>query len=293
MRSHHLFGVLVGLAVIAVLAAEASAMYHPALGRWMQRDPGPGGPVRVGAGQALARSRFVPRDPTGQYVDGMNLYQYVGSNPHGYLDPRGTRMVAGSSIEERTWEERELERERLNRSMQPAPPEPPSGVSGFEGGLLAGYGRSKVTCCTEDGTYRTMTFEKYCLGGIVGMGAYAGTVKGMDGPNCKPETYAGWFLEFGASIGPVSGFYDAGLEGDDWNPLSVEPVGLGFGWPRDPWSGVSEWGLGISKSLLQWKRLSAKCALCRYTHLPPPDDIAPGASGNPCPCPKSSGGTNP
>ena len=38
--------------------------YHPHLGRWMQRDPL-------------------------MYVDGMNLYEYVGSNPLMYFDPMG------------------------------------------------------------------------------------------------------------------------------------------------------------------------------------------------------------
>lgn len=39
-------------------------MYHPQLGRWLQRDP---------AG----------------YVDGLNLYEYVGGNPIGAVDPSG------------------------------------------------------------------------------------------------------------------------------------------------------------------------------------------------------------
>ena len=39
-------------------------MYHPTLGRWMQRDP---------AG----------------YVDGMSLYEYVAGDPIGGIDPWG------------------------------------------------------------------------------------------------------------------------------------------------------------------------------------------------------------
>jgi len=42
--------------------------YHPALGRWMQRDP---------AG----------------YEDGMSLYEYVGSNAGGAIDPSGMSMT--------------------------------------------------------------------------------------------------------------------------------------------------------------------------------------------------------
>jgi len=41
--------------------------YHPALGRWLQRDP-------LG------------------YVDGMGLYEYAGSSPIGLLDPTGTHI---------------------------------------------------------------------------------------------------------------------------------------------------------------------------------------------------------
>ena len=74
MRSKHLFAVLAGVAAVAILAADVSAMYHPALGRFMQRDPEPGGPV-------------APR--TGQYHDGMNLHQYARSAPTVYVDNMG------------------------------------------------------------------------------------------------------------------------------------------------------------------------------------------------------------
>ena len=90
MRATHLIAVLVGLVAIAIAATDASAYYHPTVGRFLQRDPGPGGPARVGAGRAApVGGRFIPRDPTGQYADGMNLYQYVGSNPIAHFDPTG------------------------------------------------------------------------------------------------------------------------------------------------------------------------------------------------------------
>ena len=89
MKTPRLVAVLVNLAVIALLATDASAMYHPTMGRFMQRDPGSGGMMaapRVGtAGPSVAGS-FLTRD---QYADGMNLYQYAGTNPVTRLDPNG------------------------------------------------------------------------------------------------------------------------------------------------------------------------------------------------------------
>jgi len=77
--------VLVAFAIIAG-AAEARAYLHPRLGRFLQRDPGPGRGARP-----VPASRFVPRDPTGseQYADGPNLYQNVRSNPITHVDPTG------------------------------------------------------------------------------------------------------------------------------------------------------------------------------------------------------------
>jgi hypothetical protein len=101
-----LIAVLVVLAAVAVFTTEASAMYHAGMGVFMQRDPGPraGGPARMGAGGApAATGRFIPRDPTGsnQYADGMNLYQYVRSNPSsGRLDPSGTIIVTVAGLGE-------------------------------------------------------------------------------------------------------------------------------------------------------------------------------------------------
>ena len=39
MRRNHFAAVLAGLAAVALVAADASAMYHPTLGRFLQRDP--------------------------------------------------------------------------------------------------------------------------------------------------------------------------------------------------------------------------------------------------------------
>ena len=97
----HLIAALVGIVAMSIFAADASAMYHPGMGTFMQRDPGAGGAHRLGAGGApAATGRFIPRDPTGsnQYADGMNLYQYTKSNPIVGTDPQGTIVVMLSGL---------------------------------------------------------------------------------------------------------------------------------------------------------------------------------------------------
>src|SRR5690606_13717795 len=78
-----------------IFADTASAMYHPGLGRHMQRDPngmqmGPAAP-RVAGGPAVSGG-FIQRDfnPHQQYADGMSLYQYVRSNPIRLVGRMGT-----------------------------------------------------------------------------------------------------------------------------------------------------------------------------------------------------------
>ncbi len=71
-------------------------LYRPPLARFLQQDPN---------GQALAianalamngqtRAVFASLSASTQYADGLNLYQFVGSNPNAWNDPSG--MVAGS-----------------------------------------------------------------------------------------------------------------------------------------------------------------------------------------------------
>jgi len=72
VRCNHFAAVLAGLAAIALLAADASAMYHPTLGRFLQRDPI-------------------------EYADGMNLTEYGGSAPAALADPDGLAAAPVSS----------------------------------------------------------------------------------------------------------------------------------------------------------------------------------------------------
>jgi len=97
MKSTRLTAVLVSIAAIAMVAPDASAFYHPTMGRFLQRDPGAGGAHRIGAGGPAVGDRFVPHDPTGQYADGMNLYQYVQSDPVAMVDPDGLQASQPSS----------------------------------------------------------------------------------------------------------------------------------------------------------------------------------------------------
>jgi hypothetical protein len=91
MKNIRMVAIAVGLTTIAILAADASAYYHPTIGRFISRDPGAG----RSATRPTATANFPPRDPTGskQYADGMNLYEYVRSRPTIATDPSGTTLV--------------------------------------------------------------------------------------------------------------------------------------------------------------------------------------------------------
>jgi hypothetical protein len=66
MKMTRLVTFLFSLATLALFAADASAMYNPSTGTWLQRDPGPGGMMattRVASGLANG-VQFIPRDPS-------------------------------------------------------------------------------------------------------------------------------------------------------------------------------------------------------------------------------------
>ena len=90
MRRICLVGLLVAVA-FAVLAENAWArgrMYHPRLARFMQRDP-VGTALEPPMARNVSSPQFTRQNPTEQYGDGMNLYQFVRSNPQRYVDPFG------------------------------------------------------------------------------------------------------------------------------------------------------------------------------------------------------------
>jgi uncharacterized protein RhaS with RHS repeats len=91
MKCARLFAVVVGFAVLADLGPDAFAryrMYNPATGTFMQRDP-LGTPLEPPLARNVSDSQFTQRDPTKQYADGMNLYEYVRSKPSDMVDPLG------------------------------------------------------------------------------------------------------------------------------------------------------------------------------------------------------------
>jgi len=91
MRS--ILPVFVAAFAAVVFTADAMAMYHPGMGRFMQRDPNgtATSPNRVGRGVLTNGRGFISRNS--QYQDGMSLYQYVRSGPTRYVDYNGEEAV--------------------------------------------------------------------------------------------------------------------------------------------------------------------------------------------------------
>jgi len=83
-------------------------VYHPALGRWLERDPGPGGTSAL-----LAR-----RDPLAAYADGMNAYQYGRSAPTGSTDPLGLQTTRPATDTTRACCKYSKEYQRINLAAQ-------------------------------------------------------------------------------------------------------------------------------------------------------------------------------
>jgi len=93
-----LAAVAVALLALAATASDAQArhrVYHPTVGRFMQRDP-LGTPNESPLTRNLSSHEFTRRDPVAQYRDGMNLYQYVHSSPSRGVDPHGLKLRLSS-----------------------------------------------------------------------------------------------------------------------------------------------------------------------------------------------------
>lgn len=89
--TRHAFVLACALLMTLVITDAAQALYYPTLGRFAQRDPHGTAlsPENRPGATAAANGAFAERDPVRQYVDGGNLYQYVGSSPAAHRDPSG------------------------------------------------------------------------------------------------------------------------------------------------------------------------------------------------------------
>lgn len=76
---------LIVAAMLAWFVPNAQARwYDPVTGRWLERDP-------LGSHTLIIAQQSGGVAPQLGYVDGMNLYQYVGSDPLDGIDPEGLR----------------------------------------------------------------------------------------------------------------------------------------------------------------------------------------------------------
>jgi hypothetical protein len=92
-----LAAILVSLAVLTA-ASPASAMYHPTVGRWVQRDPA------ALSGQISKEQMHATVDGAlrRHYAEANSLYQYVSSKPVTRSDPEGLQdLFLGSGVVKR------------------------------------------------------------------------------------------------------------------------------------------------------------------------------------------------
>ena len=97
IRNHTIEAFYFIIAGILIFTANAFSFQSPRQGRFLQRDPieTTNSPLTDVTEQNVFSAPFarLDLDPINQYADGMNLYQYVGSNPINWLDPQGYWIV--------------------------------------------------------------------------------------------------------------------------------------------------------------------------------------------------------
>jgi RHS repeat-associated protein len=168
-----------------------------------------------------ALGHYIESDPIGLY-SGINAYTYARQDPLGFADAKGLKPVPPYP-----W----------NFPPVPASEIPFTRFGGGEAHFIVGMGFSVVKCKDECGKWRAFHYWKWCFGAAAGFSGGGGIVFGMNGKNCRSETYEGWFGEVGGSLGPVSGGADVGYDnagplGLPWHPTGViegsGSVGLGI-----------------------------------------------------------------
>ena len=190
--------------------------------------------------------RYVESDPIG-LRGGVSTFGYVGGRPMRGIDPQGLSSFGFNPMGD----------------PNPVTPKVNSGGSGYgytgsiEGFFFAGGGFTTLTCVDECGDRRYIHYIKVCpLGAAMGVSGGAGAVGGVSGKNCRESTYAGWFLEGGASAGIVGGGYAQGYSSRG------APGTLGDLVPREP-NDVREGGFGFGPQ----EGFSFKLTFCYYIPL--------------------------
>jgi len=97
MRYFHPLAALLTLAAVALVAPRAAAMYHPATGHFLQRDPGPDGIMavpRLRGGGLGVEGTFSPEGPTGQHANrGSSRQDELPADRTRYPDEQGGYLV--------------------------------------------------------------------------------------------------------------------------------------------------------------------------------------------------------